>query len=136
MSQPGEQAEIHQHSGWLIPLGLALVILALSGAFLLYDLRPGTGLFRNNSPTADASAVQVSVRGVKFEIPGNYLDARTSRRGGDLDVMGFSALLPDMRGYSAADATLFLSNAADSPVIHLVLRGDTNGRNGADRLAR
>ena len=69
MSQPGEQAEIHQHSGWLIPLGLALVILALCGAFLLYDLRPGTGLFRNNAPTADASTVQVSVRGVKFEVP-------------------------------------------------------------------
>ena len=136
MSQSGEQAEIHQHSGWLIPLVLALVILALCGAFLLYDLRPGTGLFRNNGPTADASAVLVSVRGVKFEVPGNYLDSRTSRRGGDLDVMGLSALLPDMRGYSAADTALFLSNAADSPVIHLVLRGDTNTLSGADRLAR
>jgi hypothetical protein len=136
VSQQGEQAEIHQHSGWLIPLGLALVILALCGAFLLYDLRPGTGLFRNNAPTADASNVQVSVRGVKFEIPGNYLDSRTTRRGGDLDVMGLSALLPDMRGYSTADAALFLSNAPDSPLVHLILRGDTNGLSGADRLAR
>lgn len=136
MSQPGEQAEMHQHSGWLIPLGLALVIAALCGAFLLYDLRPGTGLFRNNAPTADASTVQVAVRGVKFQIPGNYLDSRTTRRGGDLDVLGLSALLPDMRGYSASDAALFLSNAADSPVIHLVLRGDTNALGAADRLAR
>ncbi len=137
MSQPGnEQAEIHQHSGWLIPLGLALVILALCGAFLLYDLRPGTGLFRNNGPTADASAVQVSVRGVKFTIPGNYLDARTSRRGGDLDVMTMSALLPDMRGYSAGDSGLFLNNAPDSPVVHMILRGDTNNLTTADRLER
>ena len=136
MSQPGEQAEIHQHSGWLIPLVLAVVILALCGAFLLYDLRPGTGLFRNNAPTADASTVRVTVRGVKFEVPGNYLDSRTTRRGGDLDVMGLSALLPDMRGYATADAALFLSNAADSPVIHLILRGDTNALSGADRLAR
>jgi hypothetical protein len=132
----GEQAEIHQHSGWLIPLGLALVILALCGVFLLYDLRPGAGLFRNVAPTADASAVRVSVRGVPFTVPGNYLDSRSSRRGGDLDVMGLSALLPDMRGYSAADASLFVSNAADSPVVHLILRGDTDSLSAADRLAR
>jgi len=36
----GERGEIHQHSGWLIPLGVILVILALSGMFLLYYLRP------------------------------------------------------------------------------------------------
>ena len=137
MSQTGgEQAEIHQHSGWLIPLGLALVILALCGVFLLYDLRPGAGLFRNVAPTADASAVRVSVRGIPFTVPGNYLESRSSRRGGDLDVMTLSALLPDMRGYSAADAGLFLSNAADSPVVHLILRGDTDSLTAADRLAR
>ncbi len=136
MSQTGgEQAEIHQHSGWLIPLGLALVVLALCGVFLLYDLRPGAGLFRN-APTADASLVRVSVRGIPFTMPGNYLDSRSSRRGGDLDVMTLSALLPDMRGYSAADAGLFLSNAADSPVVHLILRGDTDSLTAADRLAR
>jgi hypothetical protein len=137
VSQPGsEQAEIHQHSGWLIPLGLALVILALCGAFLLYDLRPGTGLFRNNAPTADARTVNIAVRGVKLNVPGNYLESRATRRGGDLDVLNLSALLPDMRGYSTADAPLFLSNAADSPVVHLILRGDTNGLSGTDRLAR
>jgi hypothetical protein len=137
MSQTGgEQAEIHQHSGWLIPLGLALVILALCGVFLLYDLRPGAGLFRNVAPTANASVVRVSVRGIPFTVPGNYLDSRSSRRGGDLDVMTLSALLPDMRGYSAAEAGLFLSNAADSPVVHLILRGDTDSLSTADRLAR
>jgi hypothetical protein len=137
MSQAGsEQAEIHQHSGWLIPLGLALVVLALCGLFLLYDLRPGAGLFRNVAPTADARAVRVSVRGVPFTVPGNYLDSRSSRRGGDLDVMTLSALLPDMRGYSAATSSLFLANAADSPVVHLILRGDTDSLTAADRLAR
>jgi hypothetical protein len=136
MGQPGaEQAEIHQHSGWLIPLALGLVILALCGVFLLYDLRPGLGLFRNNTPTADSSAVVLSVRGVTFAVPRNYLESRATRRG-DLDVMTVSALLPDMRGYSASDASLFGSNAADSPVVHLLLRGDTNGLGAADRLAR
>ena len=131
----GEQAEIHQHSGWLIPLGLALTVLVLCGLMLLYDLRPAA-LFRNNAPTADARTVSLSVRGVRFEVPGNYLESRASRRSGDLDVLSLSALLPDMRGYSAGDAALFLSNTADSPVVHLLLRGDTNSLSAADRLAR
>ena len=50
--------------------------------------------------------------------------------------MALSALLPDMRGYSAAEAALFLSNAAESPVVHLILRGDTNGLSAADRTGR
>jgi hypothetical protein len=137
MSQRGgEQAEIHQHSGWLIPLGIALAVLALCGLFLLYDLRPGAALFRNVSPTANASAVRLVVRGTAFTIPGNYLDSRSSRRGGDVDVVTLSALLPDMRGYSTSEASLFLSNAADSPVVHLSLRGDTDTLSGVDRLSR
>ncbi len=132
----GEQSEIHQHSGWLIPLGVGLAIIALCGFFLLYDLRPGASLFRNVSPTANASAVKLVVRGVSFTIPGNYLDSRSSRRGGDVDVVTLSVLLPDMRGYSADEAGLFLSNAADSPVVHLILRGDTDSLSGVDRLAR
>ena len=131
-----ERAEIHQHSGWLIPLLLGAVILALSAAFLLYDLRPGGGLFRNVSPTANASAVRLVVRGTPFTIPGNYLDSRSSRRGGDVDMVTLSALIPDMRGYSAEDAGLFQTNAPDSPVVHLILRSDTNSLTAADRLAR
>ena len=133
--QNSEQSEIHQHSGWLIPLGLAVVILVLCGLVLLYDLRPAL-LFRNNAPTADASSVSFSVRGVHFAIPGNYLESRASRRGGDLDVLTLSAVLPNMQGYSTEDAGLYLSNAPDSPVVHLILRGDTNSLSASDRLAR
>jgi len=35
--------EIHQHSGWVIPLAFLAVIAILSAIFLLYDLRPGIG---------------------------------------------------------------------------------------------
>jgi len=130
----GEQAEIHQHSGWLIPLGLVLVVLLLSALFLLYDLRPA--LLRNPAPTADSHIVSLSVRGVHFEVPGNYLESRGARRGGDQDAIGLYALLPDLRGYSAQDSAQFFSNAADSPLVHLLLRADTNGLSAADRLAR
>jgi hypothetical protein len=113
-----------------------VVILALCVLVLLYVLRPGASPFRNNAPSADASSVSLSVRGVHFEVPRNYLETRGARRGGDVDVIAIALLLPDMRGYSAADAPVFLSNAADSPLVHLILRGDTNGLKSTDRLSR
>ena len=48
-------------------------------------------------------------------------------------MIGLYALLPDLRGYSAGDSAQFFSNAADSPLIHLLLRADTNGLSAADR---
>ena len=61
MSQSGrEVGEIRQHSGWLILLGLVLVVLALCLIVLLYDLRPGTGLFRNSPPPMPAPSVSRS----------------------------------------------------------------------------
>ncbi len=96
-----EQGEIHQHSGWLIPLGLLGVIVALCGIFLLYYLRPPAGPFRDNRPTAAATMVDLSVRGLKLHIPARYIESRAARGGGDQDVVPLFAALPDMRGYSA-----------------------------------
>jgi hypothetical protein len=134
-SSRSETAEIHQHSGWLIPLGILLVILALSGMFLLYYLRPVPAAFRNTGPTAASTNVDLSVRGVPFRVPANYVESRAAR-GGDQDMVALFALLPDMRGYSAAEAMLFSGNATDSPLLHLMLRGDTNSLEPAARLAR
>jgi hypothetical protein len=131
-----ESAEIHQHSGWLIPLGIFLVILALCGMLMLYYLRPSPAAFRDNGPTAASTIVALSVRGVPLHVPANYLESRSARGGGDQDVVGLIALLPDMRGYAADDAALFSGNAADSPLLHLAIRGDTNGLDPASRLAR
>ena len=130
-----QAAEIHQHSGWLIPLGILLVILALSGMFLLYYLRPLPASFRDAGPTAASTSIGLRVRGVPFRVPANYLESRVSA-GADLDVVTLFALLPDMRGYSAADAALFSGNAADSPLLHMLIRADTNGLDPASRLSR
>jgi hypothetical protein len=131
-----EGAEIHQHSGWLIPLGIMLVIMALCGMLMLYYLRPLPAAFRDTGPTAASTAVALSVRGVALHVPANYIESRASRSGGDQDVVALVALLPDMRGYSADDAALYTGNAADSPLVHLAIRGDTNGLDPASRLAR
>jgi hypothetical protein len=132
-ASPGEQVEIHQHSGWLIPLGIGLALVALCVVVLLYDLRPAA-LFRGAQPSADASIVRLALKGSHFGIPGNYLDTRGAH--GDVTAVAFSALLPDMRGFSAPDAGLFLSNAPDSQVVHLLLRADEDGLSTSDRLTR
>ena len=134
MAAVSEQGEIHQHSGWLIPLALFVTILALSGLLLLYYLRPVPGAFRDNRPTAAVTHVSATIRSLKLEIPANYLES--GLRGKDVDVVSLFALLPDMRGYSDADAALFAGNAADSPVLHLLIRADTNSLDPAHRLER
>ena len=129
-----EQGEIHQHSGWLIPLGFMVLFLALSGLMLLYYLRPLPAAFRDNQPTAAATRVDLTVRGVRLSVPANFLEGR--RISGDVDVVPLLALIPDMRGFSDAEAALFRSNAADSPVLHMLVRADTNSLDAAARFAR
>jgi hypothetical protein len=130
------EAEFHQHSGWLIPLGLLGVVVALCGFFLLYYLRPQTVPFRNSPPTAAATAIELSVRGLRLHIPARYIESRAARSGGDQDVVPLFAALPDMRGFSQAENALFAGNAADSPVIHLQLRADINSLDTKARLQR
>ena len=126
--------EIHQHPGWLIPLGFLVVIVLLSGLFLLYDLRPGPG--PRGGRSGDAEPVALSVRGLKLAVPANYLDNSDSRANTERDVLTLSALLPDMRGYSPEDARLFIGNAPDSPVVRLIFKGDENDLDAAARLDR
>ena len=71
--------------------------------------------------------VDISVRGLRLHIPARYIESRAARGGGDQDLVPLFAALPDMRGYSDAEAALFAGNAADSPVVHLLIRADTNG---------
>ena len=133
MSRDGE---IHQHSGWLVPLGLFGVIVALSGFFLLYYLRPPPAPFRDNRPTAAVTMVDLRVRGIDLHIPARFIEARALRAGGDRDAVSLFAALPDMRGYTEAEEGLFIANAPDSPVVHILIRADANGMDTKTRLAR
>ena len=123
-------------------MGLAGVVVALCGAFLLYYLRPfslgesAPDPFRDNRPTAAATPVDITVRGFKLHVPARYIASRIARSGGDKDVVPLFAALPDMRGYSDAEAGLFAGNAADSPIIHLLIRADANSLDTRARLAR
>ena len=69
MSQTSSE-DVHQHSGWLIPLGFLALILLLSGLFLLYYLRPGP---HDAVPDGDMRMVSLSVGNAHFEVPANYI---------------------------------------------------------------
>lgn len=112
--------DLHQHSGWWFPLGFLALVLLLSGLFLLYYLRPGP---RDSVPDGNARMVALSVQGHAFNVPANYIKTRAARAGGEQKSLTLVALLPDLTGYSAADAKQFSSNAPDSPVINILLRG-------------
>jgi hypothetical protein len=51
-------------------------------------------------------------------------------------VVSLFAALPDMRGYSDPESFQFASNMADSPIVHLLIRADTNNLDTGSRLAR
>lgn len=133
MSNTGQQ-KIHQHSGWLIPLAFGLAILLLSGLFLGWYLRPGPRA--QATPTGQSNLVELTVRGTAFAIPANYIQNPAARSGGDQDSLALAALFPSLQGYSDTDATLFQGNAADSPVIHINLRGEAGNLDAKTRLER
>lgn len=113
---------------------MAIAILGFCGLFLGWYLRPGpkAGI----APTGRSTIVHVAVRGVNFAIPANFIESSAARAGGDQDSIAVAALFPSLHGYSDADGRFFAGNAPDSPVIHLVLRGDPNNLAPEARLAR
>jgi hypothetical protein len=134
MSNAEQRDDIHQHSGWWLPLAFAFAILLLSSLFLGWYLRPGPRA--PAAPTGQSNIVHLTVRGAAFAIPANYIESAAARAGGDQDSLALAALFPSYRGYSDSEAKLFQGNAPDSPVIHLSLRGDANRLNPQGRLQR
>jgi hypothetical protein len=134
MSQADEREAIRQHSGWLIPVLFFFVILLLSGLFLGWDLRPGPR--PASSPTGQSTLVRLSIRGVGFAIPANYIPNSAGRAGGERESVALAALFPSWQGYSQAQAGLFAGNAPDRPVIRLLLHGDADPLTPAARLNR
>jgi hypothetical protein len=129
----GEREEIHQHSGWWIPLGLGAMVLVLCALVLGWYLRP---LPQGPVPTGESRAVQLDIHGVRLNVPANYIATQRARAGGAQDNVALAALFPSFRGYSRADAALFSGNAPDSPVIRLTLRRDTTRLDARGRLER
>lgn len=130
-----DQDEIHQHSGWLIPFAVAVVVAILCTALFLYymrpfALRPGVAPFRDNRDSS--VAIPVNIGGLALSIPRRYIEPGV----GGKNMAALVAALPEMRGFSQKDAPLFADNAPDSPVLHLLIRAEPAGLAGKERLQR
>lgn len=128
---------IHRRSGWLLPLGVFAVTSLLSAAFLLFYLAPPGGLLgKEIDPTSRSDAVSLTVGGVPFRIPANYLIYAAARKGGEHREVILFALLPNLSGWSNWDTEAFSSNAPDSNVVYLTLRQDRAGLDESGKLHR
>lgn len=130
-----DEGEIHQHSGWLIPLTVMVVVVILCGALFLYymrpfALRPSAAPFRDNRDSF--VAIPVKIGGLALSIPRRYIEPGA----GATNSAALVAALPDMRGYSEGEAQLFAGNAPDSPLVHLLIRPAPNRLPGRQRLQR
>ncbi len=112
------------------------VIAALCGVLLLYYLRPPPGSFADGRPTAATRIVALTVHGLKLHVPARYIESRAAMSGGDRETAALFAALPDMRGFSDKEAALFTGNGPDSPIVHLVIRANSNDLDAQDRLVR
>ena len=139
MSRAGEtDGDVKQRSGWLIPIAVFIVTAGLSALFLLYYLVPAPTSFieEHAAPTSRTDPVSLTVNGAKFAIPANYIMFARARQGGTLKEVQLFTALPDFNGYSDWHASSFSGNAADSPVIFILLREEQFKISEAERLQR
>lgn len=129
---------IKQRSGWLIPLAVFAVTAVLSAAILLIYLAPTPASFieQHPSPTSRTDPIELSVNGLKFTIPANYMIYSSARQGGARKDVSLFTTYPNFRGYSDWQGPNFTSNAADSPAIYILIREEDLDFTEADRLQR
>ncbi|MBV9046407.1 MAG: hypothetical protein JO294_14900 [Alphaproteobacteria bacterium] len=138
MSYTDTDGTIRKRSGWLIPLGVFVVTAGLSALFLLFYLAPSSNNFLEEqvSPTSRSDLVALEVHNLKLWIPANYLQYDSARQGGTRKLVQMFALLPDFAGWSNWEAQTFTGNAADSPVIYMLIREERVNLTEGDRLKR
>jgi hypothetical protein len=130
--------QVRQRSGWLIPIGVFAVTAVLSAIVLLYYLAPTPASFieEHPSPTARSDIIPVSVNGLSFKIPANYILYKSARQGGAHRQISLVTLFPEFHGYSDWDGQTFASDAPDSPVVYLLIREDPLNLTEEERLKR
>src|ERR1700761_1743317 len=139
MSRSGDNDDdVKQRSGWLIPVAVFVVTAGLSALFLLYYLVPAPTSFieEHAAPTSRGDVVNFTVAGAKFAVPANYIMFARQRQGGTLKEAQLFTTYPDFKGYSDWEASSFSGNAADSPVVFILLREEQFRISEAERFQR
>lgn len=138
MKSASNEQPIRERPGWILPVAVFAITAALSGAVLLYYFAPPASVLleERSAPTERTDRVSLVVGGVSFSIPSNYIRYKSARRGGTFSQVALFAALPDFRGYSDQDAAIFLGNAEDSPIVHILLHVQEMKLSEKDRLER
>jgi hypothetical protein len=138
MSVNDTDGSVKQRSGWLIPIAVFVVTAGLSAIVLLFYLAPTPTSFieEHAAPTSRTDPVAVSISGMTFAIPANYIIYASARQSGPRKEVALFATFPEFKGYSDWNAADFSGNAADSPVIFLLLREERYKISEAERLQR
>src|SRR4029077_9265197 len=138
MTYSDTEGTIRKRSGWVIPLGVFLVTLALSALILLYYLAPTAPSFLDEQVSPPSRPVVIALRflGLKLWIRANYFQYESSRRGGAQKDVSLFALLPDAAGWSNWLDSAFLANTAGSAVCYILIRDERLNLTEADRLSR
>ncbi len=129
---------VRQRSGWLIPIGIFVLIASLSLIVLMFYLAPTPAslIEERPSPTSRTQPIAISINGVTFAIPANYIPYKSARHGGPRKDVGLVATYPEFHGYSDWDDRVFISNAADSPSVYMLIREEPLNLTEAERLKR
>lgn len=138
MSYSDTDGTIRKRSGWLIPLGVFLVTLALSALMLLFYLVPNATNFlvEQTSPTARTDIIALQVDDLKLWIPANYMQYESARQGGMQRDVALFALSPEMTGWSNWEQATFSGNPPDSPLVILNIREQHVNLSESDKLLR
>lgn len=137
-SNQNRDGDVQQRSGWLIPIVVFVVTAGLSALFLLFYLVPAPTSFieEHPAPTSRTDPVPLTVGGLKLTVPANYIVYRSARTGGRRKEVALFVTYPDFRGYTDSEAQAFTSNAADSPVIYILIRDEQLNLSEEERLER
>lgn len=135
---PGFGSNIEEHSGWWAPLVILAAVVLLSAFVLVYYFLPNpvSLIEERPSPSTQINRVSVRVGGLSLAIPANYLVFASARKGGTRRVIDIAASLPDFRGYSETERSLFGANGRNSPIVHMRIREDAYNVTEAARLSR
>ena len=130
--------EPEERPGWLYPL-ILLAITAAIGAVILY-LYVGPGLDELTGaavrPTSEQAPIAVTLGTRRFAIPGNYIRLPAQRRAGAASEIELEAFLPDMHGYSEADAEGQRDVSCHSTVVALILKAGAPDLSERERFER
>ncbi|HEX3430598.1 MAG TPA: hypothetical protein VHT03_06900 [Rhizomicrobium sp.] len=129
---------IKEHSGWWAPLAVLAAVVLLSLFVLVYYFAPNpvSLIEERPSPSTRVDRVSVRVGDDTFLIPANYLVFASARKGGTRREIDIAASVPDFRGYSDEERSLFSASGPTSPIVHIKLREESYNVPEAVRLSR